>query len=292
MLKSLLYFLLILVVAGTFSACRKNILPPVTNGPPPPHPDPQGPPKLEETAPPVIVPVTKNISTNIKGFYKGLPARYFESNETYPVIIFFHGGGQYGNGSTDLPKVLQDGIPKMLDQKTFPPSFTVNNEKFSFIVIAPQFVKRPGNAEIRALIDYVKNNFRVDVSRIYLSGFSLGARFLSDYAALWPGEIAAITAMSGLPQITSSLEPKCQAMVNANLPVWQFHNRDDMAWYYSEASRYIEVFNGLNPAIPARFTSFDIGTARLHHDSWTRASDPNYKEDGMNIYEWMLGYKR
>ena len=115
---------------------------------------------------------------------------------------------------------------------------------------------------------------------------------LSDYAAANPNEIAGVVAMAGLPQIDENLTAKCTAMSNAELPVWQFHNRDDSAWYYSEASRYIEVFNSMNPVIPPKFTSFDVGSARLHHDCWTRATDPAYKEDDKNIYEWMLEHTR
>jgi predicted peptidase len=293
MRKTLLYLIAILVVVGTVSSCRKNVLPPIAGGAPPPHPTPQPQnPKLEETQPPLLIPVTKDISANIKGYYKGLPARYHESNEKYPVIIYFHGGGQYGNGKSDLPKILQEGIPKLLSEKKLPPSFTVNGEKFSFIVIAPQFVKKPSNTEIQTLIDYVKTTFRTDPVRIYLSGFSLGARTLSDYAAFRPGDIAAVTAMGGLPQIDRNLNIKCKAMVDAKLPIWQFHNRDDMAWYYSEAVRYIQVLNSYNPSIPPIFTSFDVGQGKLHHDCWTRATDPNYEEGGKNIYEWMLGYNR
>jgi predicted peptidase len=98
--------------------------------------------------------------------------------------------------------------------------------------------------------------------------------------------------MAGLPPIDENLSAKCTAMSDAHLPVWQFHNRDDQAWYYSEASRYIEIFTGLNPVIPPKFTSFDVGEARLHHDCWTRTTDPAFKEDGKNIYEWMLQYTR
>lgn len=293
MRKTLLSILVIIVCAGLMSSCRKTVLQNNGGGEPVPEPSPlPEAPKLDETEPAVVSPVTYTISTNILGYYKALPARYFESNEKYPVIISFHGGGQYGNGSTDLPQVLEEGIPKLLSEKRFPPSFTVNDEKFSFIVIAPQFTKKIGNEEVDKLVKYVKNNFRVDTARIYLSGLSLGARTLSDYAAYKPNEIAAITAMAGLPQIDQNLSAKCTSMSNAELPVWQFHNKDDQAWYYSEASRYIEVFNGLNPAIPAKFTSFDVGEARLHHDCWTRTTDPAYKEDGKNIYEWMLQYSR
>ena len=294
MRKTLLSILVMLFCVGLVSSCRKSgVLPTPVQENPEPHPAPPPEvPKLEETEPANLTPVTYTISTNILGYYKALPARYGESKEKYPVIIYFHGGGQYGNGSSELPKVLEEGIPELLAAKKFPPSFTVGDEKFSFIVIAPQFTKKIGNSEVDSLVTYVKNSFRIDPSRIYLSGLSLGARTLSDYAAYKPEEIAAITAMAGLPQIDENLSAKCQAMANAELPVWQFHNRDDSAWYYSEASRYMEVFNSLNPAIPPRFTTFEVGEARLHHDCWTRTTDPNYKEDGKNIYEWMLQYKR
>lgn len=293
MLKRLLFFFVILACVGLLSSCRKSALPTVVPEQPQPHPGPvPEDPKLEETEPAIQVPVTYEVSENIKGYYKALPARYFESTEKYPVIIWFHGGGQYGDGSTDLPLVLQEGLPKLISEKKLPPSFTANDEKFSFIVIAPQMVKKIFNGEIQTLVTYVKNTFRVDPSRIYLSGMSLGARMLSDYAAYNPNEIAAVTAMGGLPQIDENLTSKCTAMVNAQLPVWQAHNKDDMAWYYSEASRYIEVFNGMNPVIPARFTSFEEGQGKLQHDCWTRVTDPAYTEDGKNIYEWMLQYSR
>lgn len=293
MRKTLLFLLVISVGIGMVSSCRKSVMPtPVDGDPNPPHPS-QGPPsKLLETEPPVLTPVTFDISTKIKGFYKSLPARYNEGTEKYPVIIYFHGGGQYGNGSTDLPLVLQEGIPKLIAEKKFPPSFSVDSEKFSFIVIAPQFTERVFNDEVEKLVKFVKDSFRVDTKRVYLAGLSLGSRVLSDYAAYRPTELAAITAMAGAPQIDNNLNAKCTAMVNAELPVWQFHNKDDSAWYYSEASRYMEVFNSLNPVIPAKFTTFEVGTARLHHDCWTKGTDPAYKEDGMNIYEWMLQYTR
>jgi predicted peptidase len=293
MRKTLLFLLVISVSVGMVSSCRKSVMPtPVDGDPNPPHPSEGPPAKLDETEPPVLTGVTYDISTNIKGYYKSLPARYAEGTEKYPVIIYFHGGGQYGNGSTDLPFVLEEGIPKLINEKKFPPSFTVEGEKFSFIVIAPQFTEKVSNTEVERLVKFVKDSFRVDTKRIYLAGLSLGSRTLSDYAAYRPTEIAAITAMAGAPQINDDLNAKCTAMVNAELPVWQFHNKDDSAWYYSEASRYIEVFNSLNPVIPARFTTFEVGTARLHHDCWTKGTDPAYKEDGKNIYEWMLQYTR
>lgn len=293
MRKTFICVIALIVVAATISSCRKNVLPPVVGGVPTPHPSQPPPnPKLEETEPAVLVPVTQNVSTNIKGYYKALPARYHESNEKYPLIIYFHGGGQYGNGASDLPEVLVEGIPKLLRDKKFPPSFTVNEEKFSFIVITPQFVRSIANAELQIFLNHIKANFRVDESRIYLSGFSLGARELSDFAATLPSQIAAITAMGGLPAIDQQLQGKCSSMATGKLPIWQFHNKDDQAWPYSEAQKYIQTLNSFNPVVPPKFTAFTVGQGKLQHDSWTRSVDTAYREDGKNIYEWMLSYKR
>ena len=279
------------IFAGLFSACRKG----GSGGPgapDPTKPEEEETPAIIETSPAVMTAVSQNVSATVKGYYQAVPARYDETTTSYPLIIFYHGGGQYGNGTTELPEVLIEGIPKLLNEKKFPASFKVNNKTFSFIIIAPQFTRRPIIEDTDSLIALAQRKFRIDPKRIYLSGFSLGARSLSEYASTKPENIAAITAMGGLLPINNSLESKVQKMINANLPIWQFHNRDDSAWAYSEAERFISVFNGFNPAIPAKFTTFDIGQGKKHHDCWNRVSIPEYKENNMNIYEWMLSYSR
>lgn len=248
---------------------------------------------MVETEPAVLTAVPGRISMNIWGYYQALPVHYAESGERYPVIIFFHGGGQYGDGHNDLPKVLKDGIPKLLNDKKFPPSFKVNGEPFSFIVIVPQLSTRGvAEEEIDNFVEYVKDSFRVDTSRIYLSGFSLGAQTLSNYAAYQPRKIAAVTVMGGMPQINTQLRARCESMGNANLPVWQFHNRNDSAWLYVEATRFNQVLTESSPVIKPKFTTFNQGQGAKNHDCWTRTSDPEYRENGKNIYEWMLGYTR
>ncbi len=280
------------VVVVMFTACKKHIVTPAPPpAPPPAHEAPPPPPeKLLETEPPVLTPVTDSISDNILGYYQALPSKYDSSGETYPMIIDLHGGGQYGNGSTDLGKILRMGIPKLLNEKKFPPTFEVDGERFSFIVIAPQLRKDVLNVEMFRLLNYVKSHFRVDTNRIYLTGASLGGRQVANYAGQRAEPFAALVTFGGLPQMTSDLTEKCQTMVDANLPIWHFHNRDDQAWPYAEAEEYIKVFKSLNPTIQPRFTTFDIPEGKSNHDSWTRGTSPEYKEDGKNIYEWMLTY--
>ena len=50
---------------------------------------------------------------------------------------------------------------------------------------------------------------------------------------------------------------------------------------------YVKYINNNNPLIPAKKTIFP-GEG---HVIWDEVTDPNYKEGGKNIYEWMLTYK-
>src|ERR1043165_2408102 len=80
---------------------------------------------LIETRPPLLTPVTETINESIGGYYKALPEHYSETSKSYPLLIFIHGGGQFGNGELDLPLLLNDGITQLLDAKTFPPNFKI-----------------------------------------------------------------------------------------------------------------------------------------------------------------------
>lgn len=290
MRKTLVFLIIALIVAGTISSCRKSVLP--GGGTPAPAPPPPPEPEIVETDPAVLTGITKNLSTNLQGYYEAIPARYAETDKKYPLVIYFHGGGQYGNGSSDLAKVLMLGTPKLLAEKKLPPAFTSGGENYSFIYVIPQFVRSPNNDDLDALMKEIAGKYRIDSSRLYLVGFSLGARSSTDYASYKPGLFAAIESFGGLPDVNEYLHAKCASMVKAKLPIWHFHNRDDSAWSYSLATRYIDTLNSLSPAIPPKFTTFDVGEGKSHHDCWTRTADPAYKEDGLNIYEWLLQYRR
>lgn len=72
---------------------------------------------------------------NSKGFYEYLPKGYVEGTQKYPLIISIHGDGELGNGTTQLPNVLDDAIPMYIHEHLFPESVTVNGQTSSFIVI-------------------------------------------------------------------------------------------------------------------------------------------------------------
>ena len=68
--------------------------------------------------PMVLRGITKNVGPDIGGYYAGLPGAYENNSKSYPLLLYMHGGGQFGNGAVDLPNLLSEGIPALLDTKT------------------------------------------------------------------------------------------------------------------------------------------------------------------------------
>ncbi len=252
---------------------------------PPVTPVPQ-PPVNNETLPASQVAVTYTVSSNIGGFYQALPAKYDSTSLKYPLMIFLHGVGELGNGASDLPKVLVNAVPRLLNQKSFPPQFIVNGTSFSFIVISPQFKQWPQPEDVNAMIDYAVSHYRIDTTRIYVSGLSMGGGAVWDYAIAHPTRIAAVVPICGASWPSPA---QCGNIASGKLPVWAFHNLDDGTVGSGTTTYIIDNINSFSPAIPARKTIWPTGG----HDAWTKATNPGTKEcDGKNMYEWMLGYTR
>jgi predicted peptidase len=239
-----------------------------------------------ETAPAVQTAVSADVNASIGGFYKALPARYDSTTKKYPLLIFLHGVGETGNGTTDLSRLLVNAVPKLLNQRIFPPQFTVNGTNYSFIVINPQFKTWPQATDVNAMIDYAIAHYRIDQSRIYVAGLSMGGGNTWDYAVAYPGRVAAVVPISG-----ASWPSKDQmgAIAKANLPVWAFHNSDDSTVVAATTITNVANINSFNPTTLAMKTIWASGG----HDAWTKATNPATKEcNGKNMYEWMLQFKR
>src|SRR5688572_2441324 len=122
------------------------------------------------------------------GFLEYKPADYDKTTTRYPVIIFLHGIGERGNGTTMLQDVTCCGIPRMI-RLGHKMRFTWNGKTETFIVLSPQCPEKYGMwpaAFVTDLINYAKNNLRIDANRIYLTGLSMGGggtfRFISTSA--------------------------------------------------------------------------------------------------------------
>lgn len=99
-----------------------------------------------------------------------IPKGYNQSgSERWPLVIFLHGSGEPG---TDIEVVKKHGPPMLVEK----------NAAFPFIVISPQLPEQTGPADrfwpippLDALLDHALKTWRIDPSRVYLTGLSLGA---------------------------------------------------------------------------------------------------------------------
>src|SRR5215217_4301948 len=235
------------------------------------------------------------INGNCNGYVEYLPEGYATSGQTYPLLIFLEGIGETGDGSlSDLQKLLNNGTPTYINNGSFPSSFTVNGQTHRFIIITPQiktpfWMRDPTPDEINDVITYAVQHYRVNTSRIYLTGISSGAGPVWEYAgynSTYANRIAAIVPFCGTSTPTQT---KARNIANANLPVWAFHNRYDEGVPVSLTLDYISMIN--QPPAPnpmARATIYD----KSGHDCWYWELYGSVKENNMNVYEWMLQYTR
>lgn len=249
---------------------------------------------------PTHTPKTVNINSNCGGYYEYLPQGYDAAgSQRYPLIVYMHGDGDRGSGSqSDLAKLLTKALPKLINDGQFPGSVNVNGNTFKFLVISPQLKLWPqsgpdGAADVAAVLAYVKSHYKVDTNRIYLTGMSMGGGITWEYAGSNINAAQKLAAIVPICGASSPQTPIAEVIANGDVPVWATHNEDDDAVPVNNTNGYISFING-NPRPPsplARKTIFTTAPAELH-DAWTRTYSPSFRENGLNIYEWMLQYSR
>lgn len=224
------------------------------------------------------------------GFYQYTPYDYNPNqNPKYPVIIFLHGIGERGNGTTDLPNVLNNGTPRNI-KEGHTMRFFWNGKWETFLVLIPQLSNNYGwwqNFYVDEMIKYAKANLNVDPDRITLTGLSLGG------GGTWGWSSASLANAQTLNCIgiccgtcpNTGLFPN---LVNANLPIWAFHASNDGMVGAGCTTGAISALNNLNPAVKPYMTIWPDGD----HFIWGRVYDTEYNWQNPNIYEWFLGQNR
>lgn len=229
------------------------------------------------------------------GYYDYTPSGY-DTKANWPLILFFHGDGQRGNGTTDLASNLGDGLPKDIAGNKWDPGKR-------FVVLSPQMDDRNGLPErtaayVKAFVEFAVANYDVDIHRVYITGLSGGGAPVYNYLAAESGGIAAATSIESGWYSTQGQECKWK-----NVPTWYFHGAVDGIVPANDHAT--KSFNTLvacipAPATPPRYTLFkDVG-----HSAWNNA----YESVGMNgaeplvasppgttvfdrtLYDWFLQY--
>lgn len=223
------------------------------------------------------------------GFYEYKPTNYSANPTTkYPLIIFLHGIGERGDGVTNLPLVLYNGIPKNI-ANGHTMTFTWNGKTETFLVLSPQLSTIYGdwqNFYVDEMIKYAKQNLRVDTDRIFLTGLSLGGGGVWRYAS---SSLANAQQLAGIAPVcgTCNLVNACN-IAQANLPVWAFHAMDDGTVGVGCTTGNIQGVNNCGPAVKPLMTLYSNGG----HGIWGRSYDTEYNWHDPNMYEWFLGQNK
>ena len=269
---------LLIVLAIVFASCQKELVTPVDEGEPPSSwgTNPVN-PRIKAVA---------AYNTTVGGYMESLPNEYeYNKTKRFPLLICIHGINELGNGTSDIYKVANKGVPELIQADSFPTTINSRAGNFSMIVIAPQFRSWPSAVTLNYFINYVIKNYRIDTTRIYLTGYSMGGGVVWEYARTFPNRIAAIVPICG----ASCPSPdKAKAIAGGGIAVWAFHNNADPKISCSYTNNYVTYINSFHPVVPAKKTIFEAAK----HNAWRQAYNPFYKENGMNIYQWMLQYKR
>ena len=185
-----------------------------------------------------------------------------KGEEKLPLILFLHGAGERGH---QLEKVNRQGLP----------SYLQGQEDFPFVVAYPQC---PAHTywdipSLNRWLDEVMGRAKIDTSRIYLTGISMGGYGTWHWAAHNPEKFAAILPICGGGEIS-----KAQRLVH--MPIWTFHGAKDDIVPLSETVKMKEAVERAGGKV--KLTIYPD----LYHDSWTRTYH------NPEIYDWLLEHRK
>jgi predicted peptidase len=204
----------------------------------------------------------KEITVKVKlNYLLFLPEGYEQGDKKWPLILFLHGSGESGD---DLSKVKIHGPPKMIESKS----------DFPFIVVSPQSRRRGWNPDaLKALLDEVLADYRVDRDRVYLTGLSMGGSGTWTLASTYPEYFAAIAPICG------GGDP-ADAKTLKDLPIWVIHGAKDEAVPLRRSEEMVNALKDLGADV--KFTVYP----EAGHDSWTESYN------NPELYQWMLSHER
>jgi predicted peptidase len=146
------------------------------------------------------------------------------------------------------------------------------------IIVAPLLSKSPDyevfpDNYLTGVLEEVLADYRVDQTRIYVTGLSLGGEATYRFALLRPATFAAIAPLSAFVYSSPPLERI------KDLPVWAIHGADDKIIPLSMAQKPVDVLKQAEGNV--QFTILPDHD----HDTWTDTySDPKF-------YEWLLQHQ-
>jgi predicted peptidase len=221
--------------------------------------------------------------------YRILFPENYDKKKKYPLVLFLHGAGERGN---DNEKQLTHGAKLFLTPE--------NRKNFPCIVIFPQCptksfwssVKvdrtktplafefdydRPSNAPLLSVIDVVNKVMkeeRVDKSRVYITGLSMGGMGTFEAVFKFPKLFAAAMPICGGGD-TKHYDARVK-----KIPFWIFHGAVDAVVDVKNSREMVEKLKSLG--VNVKYSEYP----GVNHNSWDNAfADPEF-------LSWMFSKKK
>lgn len=181
-------------------------------------------------------------------------------DDKLPLVIQLHGAGERGEGNEELHLVDFHGFSKVFAKRDYP-----------CIAVMPQCPKDSfWVAHVESLLEFIEQvieEFKVDRSRVYLTGLSMGG------FGTW------FTAMAR-PEIFAAIAPVCGGGMPWNagvlkMPVWAFHGSADTTVTPRHSDEMVEKLLATNADV--KYTRAD----GVGHNVWELA----YTEE---LLDWLL----
>ena len=168
-----------------------------------------------------------------------------DANARWPLILYLHGAGG------------------LIPPDNLIPGYAAAQDSFPFIIVTPESRQNWSPARLDRLLREVQDMYRVDATRIYVTGVSMGAYGTWYLAATYPRRFAAIALVAGggVP---------AQACTLAHLPVWVFHNRVDPVVPVTESQAITAALEACGGNV--RLTVYDtVAPGVWTHNAWKAA---------------------
>ncbi|WP_458628342.1 T9SS type A sorting domain-containing protein [Winogradskyella sp. PC D3.3] len=204
------------------------------------------------------------------GYYEYLPTDFdTTSSNVYPLVLFYHGSSQQGNGTTELNSVTQNGPVGLIQQNT----------DLNAIVISPQNSYGTFSADdFLALYNYLTENYPIDINRVYVTGLSLGGGGVWNALRGHYDKIAAAVPICGVEFLNNPSDFMQQTAI------WAHHNFYDTVVVVENTISNVNRIANIDESVMSAYPYGDNNAAanetysmhfETHNQAWSAITGVN-----------------
>ncbi len=210
----------------------------------------------------------ENYDLDKYGYIITTPKNYSSGSNSVPLFVFLHGRSLRGNNLNSV--MNQYGV--VYEQK--------QGMQIPGVVLAPQchMDSSWSYSKIDFLIEWTKQNYRIDVSRIYILGMSMGGSGTWICGSRLNHKIAAMAPMCGGSYLDLGWTNPC-ALVK--MPIWTFHGKKDRDVSVEETYTTVAAIKNCGGGDSLKVTYYP----NAGHDLAFVFRDPK-------LYQWLLSHQK